>query len=229
MSIAFKGQLPSSKLHNHLFAEVGKKVYSSIILVGLTAMFLMPAAPSVAQQHSRYTGSLFRTQLELVTAENLLQRGIYKSSSGNLRGAIADFNQALSIDPNLAEAYYHRGVAQRRLENSPRFKNAYTEGLQVRGLARLQLGYLRGAVADFTEVLNFNPNSADAYINRGLARLELGDSQRAAADFTKALKINPNSAYAYRHRAFARRQLGDNEGAISDWQKAAISRQLLTN
>jgi Tfp pilus assembly protein PilF len=40
--------------------------------------------------------------------------GIAKLQKNDLGGAIADFNRALERDPQLAVAYYARGVAKRR-------------------------------------------------------------------------------------------------------------------
>ncbi len=65
---------------------------------------------------------------------------------GNFREAIADFDKAISLNPNLAEAYYYRGIAQRQLKSSPEFRETYVQALTVRGIARLQLGDHRGAV-----------------------------------------------------------------------------------
>ncbi len=222
MSNTFHRRPIKNNLENHLLTKVARKVYSGILLVGLTVIFLIPTAASYAQEPSSLTRTLAEKKLELITADNLLQQGIDKSKSGNLRGAISDFNQAVIIDPELAEAYSHRGKAWRRLENSQQFQNARLEGLRVRGLARLQLGYLRGAIADFSEIIKYNPDSASAYVHRGLARLELGDNQRAVADFTAAIKIKSDLADVYRYRSLARQQLGDNQGARADWQKAAI-------
>ena len=38
--------------------------------------------------------------------------GIEKSQQGNYQGAIADFNQAIEINPQHANPYYNRGLAR---------------------------------------------------------------------------------------------------------------------
>ena len=76
-------------------------------------------------------------------------------------------------------------------------RKAYIQARLVRGLARLQLGETRGAIADLTFVLRNDPNSSVAYLNRGLARLELGQIQQARADLTKARNLEPNGSLAY--------------------------------
>lgn len=42
----------------------------------------------------------------------LFARGVAKAALGDKRGAIADFNQAIAINPKLAPAYYSRGLAK---------------------------------------------------------------------------------------------------------------------
>jgi tetratricopeptide (TPR) repeat protein len=39
-------------------------------------------------------------------------RGISKSALGNKEGAIGDYDKALAIDPQLAQAYYNRGIVK---------------------------------------------------------------------------------------------------------------------
>jgi hypothetical protein len=55
-----------------------------------------------------YDLALSRNNKYLLALNN---RGILKGKAGNISGAIADFEQAIHIKPNYAEAYYNRGVA----------------------------------------------------------------------------------------------------------------------
>jgi tetratricopeptide (TPR) repeat protein len=42
-------------------------------------------------------------------------RGLARYRLGDKQGAVADYNQALRIDPNHVNAYYNRGLARRGL------------------------------------------------------------------------------------------------------------------
>jgi len=59
----------------------------------------------------------------------------------------------------------------------------------ARGYVRLQLGDNKGAIQDYTQAININPNDAKAYYNRGLANSNLGDKFQAISDFQQAAKI----------------------------------------
>ncbi|MFN9400790.1 MAG: tetratricopeptide repeat protein, partial [Dolichospermum sp.] len=69
------------------------------------------------------------------------------------------------FNPNLALAYYNRGVV------------------------RYELGDKQGTIDDYNQAIKFNPNYADAYNNRGVVRYELGDKQGTIDDFQQAAKL----------------------------------------
>jgi tetratricopeptide (TPR) repeat protein len=130
-------------------------------------------------------------------ADDFYIKANQKYGQKDFRGAIADYTEAIRLNPNYAEAYNDRGAA------------------------RYDLGDKQGAIADYNTAIKINPNYAYAYNNRGTARSDLGDKQGAIADYTSAIKINPNHANAYYNRGNARYYLGDKQGAIVDLQKAA--------
>lgn len=169
-----------------------KIILTTIVLLLSTANYTV-AEPSVLEI---LTGRAEQTQ----SAASLVQRGRAKIEQGNFRGAIADFNEALRLNPQLSQAYYYRGIAQRQLESSPSFREDYVQALQVRGIARLQLGDHQGAIADLNYVLAHNPNSSVDYLNRGLAHLALGQTQLARADFRQARTIEPPLSIAESHQ-----------------------------
>ncbi|MBW4615007.1 MAG: serine protease [Desmonostoc vinosum HA7617-LM4] len=147
------------------------------------------------------------------------------------KGAVANYTEAIRLNPNYAEAYNDRGAVRFLLGDkqgaaadftsaikiSPNYAQAYNN----RGTIRAD--YLRdkqGAVADFNQALNINPDYAEAYNRRGLTRATLGDKQGAITDYNQALKINPNDAQVYNNRGVARNDLGDKQGAITDYNQA---------
>jgi len=95
--------------------------------------------------------------------------------------------------------------------------------LAHRGRARMELGDLTGAVADFDTALTHNPASALACNERGRARHKAGDNGSAIADYDAALALNPHYGGAYRNRGIARIHRGRLADALADFDAAAAS------
>ncbi|WP_341525070.1 tetratricopeptide repeat protein [Nostoc sp. UHCC 0302] len=153
-----------------------------------------------------------------------------KYKNGDFKGAIADYTQAIRLNPNYLNAYFGRGVASYNLGDNKRAIADYNQALKInpnyanafinRGVSRSALGDKQGAIADYNQALKIDPNYANAYINRGIVRSALRDNKGAIADYNQALKINPNYAKAYYNRARTRSLLRDQQGAIADYNQA---------
>ena len=90
-----------------------------------------------------------------------------------------------------------------------------------RGLARLMLGNLEGAIADFSLAINQDTNNHRAFYNRACACHRMGDLLSAVRDFTAALQLDPNRAEAYVNRGIIHHELGLQQAALSDLKIAS--------
>ena len=91
--------------------------------------------------------------------------------------AIADFDKAIKIDPEYAEAYYCRGLA----------KNYFLD--------------YAGSITDFGKAIEMDPESKKAFENGDIGtNYQLEDYAGAIADFDMAIKINPKHSKAYYSR-----------------------------
>ncbi len=88
------------------------------------------------------------------------------------------------------------------------------------GQEKVRRGDYKGAIADFTQEIQANPSSTEAYISRGLAHHDLEDYKSAIADFNKALDLDPWNYQALYRRGEARTDTEDFQGALSDVNKA---------
>jgi formylglycine-generating enzyme required for sulfatase activity len=89
-----------------------------------------------------------------------------------------------------------------------------------RGIQRCQEEKYAAAIVDFNQVIQINPNLAEANYNRGLAYAQLGQEQAAIEDYTQVLQLHPNNANACKERANTYYKLGDYERAIADYNQA---------
>jgi lipoprotein NlpI len=123
-------------------------------------------------------------------------RGHEYKTKGDLDHAIADYSEAIRLDPKDADAYNNRG-------------NVY-----------LDKGDLDRAMADYTEAIGLDPKYAVAYYNRGIMYRKKGDLDRAMADYTEAIRLDPKYAHAYGSRGIVYRDKGDLDRAIADSTEA---------
>jgi len=94
------------------------------------------------------------------------------SQSNDHDGAIANYTEALRLDPNLVYA------------------------LIARGAAYYSKGDYQSAVADYSKTIELEPNDAGVFNSRGNAYRKMGNYDMAAADYEAALRIDPNNAEA---------------------------------
>ncbi len=90
---------------------------------------------------------------------------------------------------------------------------------------KLKSGDYAGAIEAYNQVLLFDANDSDAYVNRGIARFQLGDKRGALQDFNQALSLNPTNAEAYTQRGGVYLTMGEKRKAKADFQKAAKIRR----
>ena len=163
-------------------------------------------------------------------AETHFEWGNEKFKEGDFHGAMADFDRAIELNPNYAEACFSRGVAKfmqrdyrgaiadcdRAIELKPDYVAAYYN----RGGAKSALDDERGAKEDYDLAIELDPDNTVAYTLRGGTKSALGDHDGAIADCDRAIELTPDYAYAYISRGDAKSALGDHEGAIADYDRA---------
>ncbi|MFB7620322.1 tetratricopeptide repeat protein [Kitasatospora sp. NPDC056181] len=79
------------------------------------------------------------------------------------------------------------------------------------------LGRHDEAVADYTAVIECDPNYAEYYFDRGMLWRDLGRPEQALADYDHAIRLSPPFPEAYFNRADVLAELGDTEAAVADF------------
>lgn len=101
----------------------------------------------------------------LSEAETWFTQGVEQQQAGNIGEAIASYDKALEVRPDLYGVWFNRG-------------NALSD-----------LGRLEEAIASYDKVIELNPNIHEAWYNRGNALYNLGRIDEATASYNKAQEL----------------------------------------
>jgi len=120
--------------------------------------------------------------------------------------ALEDANQAIKIDPKVAQGFLAHGLA------------LFAEGASSSDRKLMTL-----AVEDFSKAIQLNPNPsilASAFEFRGHAFRALGQNDRAVQDYSEAIKLDQKNARALYGRGEIERQTGNLTAAEADIRAA---------
>ena len=178
-------------------------LWAGSIGIGLTSTLIQPIAiakssvavvdtarivtGSVAQANGRGSGNSFTS-------------AVAKSKKGDYQGAVADYTQAIKLNPKSANAYYNRGLVK-----------------------ATNLQDDQGALADYDRAIELKPTYDAAYNNRGNLKVDkLKDYQGALADYNRAIQLKPKNADAYYNRGVLKYTfLNNRTGGIADMKQAS--------
>lgn len=146
--------------------------------------------------------------------------------------ALADYKEAVALNPDYAPAYNNRGIIflytsknnqaladfDKAIALNPDKASAYNN----RGLVKTSQGkdHFAGALADYNQAISLNPNNAEFYNNRGNVYLSQGRLERALADYDRAVSLAPKDAKAYNNRGAVFMFNGQNDRALEDLEKS---------
>jgi tetratricopeptide (TPR) repeat protein len=164
-------------------------------------------------------------------AFSYMNRATVRIAIGETEAGLDDFNTALSIQPDLVEAWYNRGNAALLhlhhfegaivdFNEAIRLKSDFAPAYCSRGLAKLALGQYDGALADYDSGIQRDPKQAFCHFNRANLYLISGEYQKAIVDFTAALGNKSSDAIALSRRGQAYEGLGQSEQALADYRAA---------
>jgi tetratricopeptide (TPR) repeat protein len=129
------------------------------------------------------------------TGEAYLERGSAHLYRNEIDVALADFDRATTLNPNLARAYSAKGVIYRDRKD------------------------FRRAIEELTKAVELDP-TIDSYYERAQAYEAMGEFRKAIENYDAAIMNARDVPHIYRARSLAKRNLGDKEGSEADRDKA---------
>jgi tetratricopeptide (TPR) repeat protein len=157
-------------------------------------------------------------------------RGMIWNQKGEYDIAIADFNEAIRLDPHQSRYYNARGKTRclkseydqaladlnEAIRLDPKFPQAYCN----RGSAWLGKKQYDKAIVDYNEALRLDPQDAMIYNNRGDTWNEKKEYDKALSDCRQAIRLDPTLPPAYNNRGVAWDGKGEYDKALSDFNEA---------
>jgi len=158
------------------------------------------------------------------TAGAFLDRGITFAMRSQYDDAIADFSQAIILNPNMYAAYILRARAlvasvTRVTGTADNFAGITTDSSSRQSSQNRNQVYDR-AIEDLNNAIRLDPNNAGAYTDRGRAYDAKGDTNRAISDYSQAIRIDPSLSRAYTNRGGAYTDRRDYARAIADFTES---------
>jgi tetratricopeptide (TPR) repeat protein len=233
--VVLAGYLIAGRLLARLVAQAGRRRRAGWVLAGMAVLGLAAALGCLtARRNEDYRtgvsiwGDTVRKRPDNARAHGNLGLALYRA--GDIGGSIDEFNRAMALGWNTAEAFYNRGVAWqargrtdlaiRDYDRAIQLRAGYAEAWSNRGTAWQARGENEKAVGDFTCAIRLKPRLADAWYNRGNAFFAEGRLDRAVEDYTRAVELRPDFAEAWNNRGAANLQRQQFGPAIADCTRA---------
>lgn len=140
-------------------------------------------------------------------AYSLVNKGFSLRQLGKENEGYKYYEQALTLHPNLAEAWLNKGGALGRAGQHAEALRCFDRCLQInpniqqawqnKGRALFDLGRDADAIPCFEKAHTLNPKDVDAWRSEFIVLSRMGRVQEAGACLERCLKINPDSARAW--------------------------------
>ncbi len=175
-----------------------------------------------------FIGKLIHTNSVEEKSFGFFIRGYLFLIKTEYKKAIEQFEKAIEVNPNYANAYYNWGLALYELDDNVGAIEKYKKAIEINpddtftynnwGLALSEIGDHKSAIEYYKKAIKLEPNRFDIYDNLGWSLYELGNYSDAILNFKKATEINSDYANAYLNWGNALEALGNEKAAIEKYQ-----------
>ena len=149
---------------------------------------------------------------------------------GQLDEAIAEFQEAIRVKKDYAEAHTNLGMALHakgrldeaiaEFQEAIRVKKDYAEAHTCLGIALHDTGRLDEAIAEHQEAIRLKKDFAEAHDNLGIALHAKARLDEAIAEYQQAIRLKKDDALAHYNLGIALYAKGRLDEAIAEYQEA---------
>lgn len=132
----------------------------------------------------------------------------------SLEDAISHFDQALKMDPNMANVHFSKGLTLQLLADGMR------DGSD-------KIGKYREAAESYRKAIELQMDSVELYCHLGDVLLQLNEVDEAKALYQKVVEVNPNFGLAHYGLGNSLMQLKQYQEAILAYEKAIEPQSIL--
>ncbi len=227
---------------NYSSDESSDEDFEPVVAVTLDELSMrLQQSASLVEQLAAY-GLLSKSSAEIKTesednqpditleAQAWFYKGLGQAKTGDLMTALASYDQAISMKPDVYEYWFNRGLALFHLGDFAAALASYDQAITIkqdaykgwynRGITLGELGGFADAVTSFDRAITIKPDYYEAWSSGGLALVQLGHLAEAIESYDQAVNLQPQDQDNWYCRGLALLEKGDYVRAIASFDKA---------
>jgi tetratricopeptide (TPR) repeat protein len=160
----------------------------------------------------------------------LTARGQAYAAKNESDKALADYDEAIRLDPKATQAYYHRANLRYGRQQYPKALEDYDVVIRldpkldwayhVRGWIYYRKKDYDKALADFEAAIKLAPTESVFYRDRGNVALARKQYDKALADYDKSIELEPSYVVPWHLRGVTWQAKKEYAKALADYEKA---------
>jgi tetratricopeptide (TPR) repeat protein len=211
-------------------------------LLLITGLVLAPLGCSSGPSKERPVAQNDAEVIDVAAAESVTKAEMLKAD-GNIEAALAEFERAIEVNPDLTVAYLGAGDIYRERGDYPEAEKRYSQAAELEprnfdaqykhGLTLQLLNRVSEAVRAYLRALSIRPDDFEANLNLATAYLQLQEPAQALPYAQRAVRLNASSGPARVNLGSVYAAMNRHAEAVTEYLQAAeqmeLSPELLLN